>query len=293
MTPHLEGMGVIGCYLAWRLAADGVDFTWNDTEQGINAWRACTGAIFPTGHAEDLEAMAVWRGHLNEPGIGEYMEEAAYLFTQKHPPHGGTYAPYRVTEALQQAPLTSLHLNAQEWVPWTRRAFAGHRTLAAPDGSRRVITHGFGPRLARFMWGWTMPVKLAFDPDAYEPQPGVLRPCLYCREGRFVMANAYPIPNTARWYAGSSRISQRVPKSLAIEAKFRRWREQFLRLTDGYVQGVSRGGQPMFGWRPVPAQGDTAWVTEQPDGSLAARPLWHSGVRHAPHIYNALQEALS
>jgi hypothetical protein len=284
-------MGVIGCYLGLRLLHDGVDFTWHDSSEAVNAWEACTGAIFPTGHADDLEALAVWRGHLDDPGFAPYMEEAAYVFSQKHPPHGGKYrhvelGPMRLAEE------RSLHLNAQDWVRRTRLLLANHQGPPS-TGQRRVITHGFGPRLARFMWGWTVRVKVGFEPGTELVSGGhFMRPCIYCREGRFVMAYAYPVPGTELWYAGSSLISQRVPKRLDVEKHYRRWRGQFLRMTEGYVTGVARASEPIEGWRPVPFKDDTAWITEQPDGSLAARPLWHSGVRHAPHIYNALREVL-
>jgi hypothetical protein len=284
---HLEGMGIIGCYLAWRLFADGVPFTWHDTDEPVTAWRASTGAIFPTGHAEDQEALAVWRGHLDDPGFSAYLEEADYVFCTQRPPHEGRY-PYRVLAGdVKLATERSLHLNAQQWVPYTRKAFSGVRVTGPPIGARRVITHGFGPRLARLMWGWTVPVRLRTTVELER------RPAVYFRRGRFTMAYAYPIPRTELWYAGSSLISQRVPKHLDVRSKYRRWRDTFLELGEGFVLGVSPVGRDAVeGWRPVPAEGDTEWLTEQADGSLAARPLWHSGIRHAPHIYHALQEAL-
>jgi hypothetical protein len=279
-------MGVIGCYLAWRFWEDGVPFTWNDTEEPVTAWRACTGAIFPTGHAEDQEAMAVWHKHFTESGFAGHMERAEYVFCTKAPPHGGRYEHRALVGDAKLACLSSLHLNAQTWVPFTRGMFAPAQRDPEP-GAVRVITHGFGPRLDRFMWGWTMPVRLRVNHMHVE------RPCIYFRRGRFVMAYAYPIPNTDLWYAGSSLISQRVPKRLDIPPKFRRWRDQFLELGDGYILGVAPAGLARQGWRPVPAKDDTAWITRLDDGTLAARPLWHSGVRHAPHIYTALQEALA
>lgn len=289
MTPlrvHLEGMGIVGSYLAWRLFMDDIPFTWNDTEQRIQAWRASTGAIFPSGHSEDQQALAVWRGHLDEGHFGDFMEEAAYVFCTKAPPHGGRYEWSPLAETIKLAGESSLHLNAQQWVPFTRRVFAAARKAERPPGAQVVVTHGFGPRLARFMWGWTVPVVLRTAVELERRQ------CLYFRRGRFVMAYAYPIPNTDEWYAGSSLLSQRVPKPLEVRPKYRLWRDTMLELGDGYVIGIAVRGMPEQGWRPVPHEGDTAWVTLEPDGRLAARPLWHSGIRHAPHIYNALLEAL-
>lgn len=289
---HLEGMGVLGCYLAHRLFADGVPFTWHDTDEEHTAWRACTGAIFPTGHADDEWARRAWADHYFEAGFREHMEVAAYVFCTKRPPHQGRYGFQPLAGEAKLGGEPSLHLNAQAWVPWTRKVFedrriphTAHTHLEARRGPR-VITHGFGSRLARYMWGWTVPVRVLTTADI-----GRTRPCIYFRRGRFTMAYAYPIPGTGQWYAGSSLISQQVPRSLEIAPKFERWRRDFLELGEGYVLDVQQAGSPVEGWRPVPAKDDVPWVRKVGD-SLAVRPLWHSGVRHAPLIYRALQEAL-
>lgn len=290
---HLEGMGVIGCYLAHRLAADGVDFTWHDTDEPVTAWKACTGAIFPTGHEEDQLALLDWMDHATDERFGGHMEVGAYVFSQKTPPHKGKAGWVPLAGDVKLLSVPSLHLNAQEWVPWTREVFADRRVGGPVDAECRsqgaaqhVVTHGFGARLARVMWGWTVPVHVTTT--AHLP----IRPCIYFREGRFTMAYAYPIPRTKMWYAGSSLISQRVPKHLDVDGKFARWRRDFMRLGEGYVLDVERAGDPIEGWRPVPSKGDDALVRQLTDGSLAVRPLWHSGVRHAPLVYNALKETL-
>jgi hypothetical protein len=285
---HLQGMGIIGCYLAWRLFRDGHTFTWDDADTELVAWRASTGAIFPTGHADDQWALDVWRGHLDDGGFRDFLEEADYVFCTQTAPHGGHYPVRPLAGDVKLADPSSLHLNAQKWVPYTRRVFDSARLAEAPPGALKVITHGFGPRLDRVMWGWTVPVRLATS------VPSDRRAAVYLRRGRFVMAYAYPIPLSDLWYAGSSLISQRRERArpLPVMPKYKRWREQFLELGHGYVTDVVRAGLPIQGWRPVPAKDDTAWLTEQPDGALAARPLWHSGIRHAPLIYNALLEVL-
>lgn len=286
---HLEGMGVIGCYLAHRLAADGVDFTWHDTDEPVTAWKACTGAIFPTGHVDDQLALLDWMGHATDERFGQHMEVGAYVFSQKTPPHKGKAGWLPLAGNAKLLTVPSLHLNAQEWVPWTREVYADRQWSPTTDRSPQVVvTHGFGPRLARLMWGWTVPVRVRTTTDH-----GGRRPCIYFREGRFTMAYAYLIPRTDTWYAGSSLISQRVPRSLDIQPKFERWRRDFLRLGEDYVLDVEAAGEPIEGWRPVPSKGDDALVRRTTDGSLAVRPLWHSGVRHAPLVYNALKEALA
>lgn len=286
---HLEGLGILGCYIALRLEQEGIDFTWYDdgrATDGVAAWPACTGAIFPTGHADDLAALDVWRGHLRDRAFAPFMEEADYIFSTKKPPHGGRYGFTELARGVRLGEVTSLHLAGPEWVRATRARFIERAAISPPPGSRVVIAHGFNQRLVRYMWGWTVPVKLRTQ--VYDP---CHRPCLYFRRGRFAMAYAYPIPGTDLWYAGSSLISQREPKPLDVEKHFKRWRGQFMDLGGGFVTGVARAGRPRQGWRPVGAAGDDAWVREI-DGRLCVRPLWHSGVRWAPLVWEALREEL-
>ena len=285
---HLEGLGILGCFCALELVGDGVDVTWSDTDDPVNAWSASTGAIFPTGHAEDLEALQVWNTlFMNDKHYAAHMEEGLFVFGSKAPPHEGKQ-PFTDLGNVRISSVNTLHLNAQTFVPAVRELFADRRRTSAARGQQVVVTHGFGPRLARYMWGWTVPVKVETEGD----HGGPLREALYFRRGRFVMAYAYPIPGTDAWYAGSSLLHQRVPKLLDVDSKYRHWRETFVDLADGYVLSVRRAGRPMQAWRPVPAEGDTEWVTRLEDGRLALRPLWHSGIRHAPLAYNALCGAL-
>ena len=285
---HLQGMGVIGCYLAVTLQRAGIDFTWSDTRERINAWQACTGAIFPTGHADDMRALRVWERHRNEPGFEAHMEKSVYVYCTKHPPHGARDAHVMdLPGDMKAASVPSFHLNAQTWVPAIRRAFAHRERSGNVFSGQLIITHGFGPRLGRFMWGWTVPVKVATTIEF----PGA-RPAIYLRQGRFVMAYAYPIPGTDTWYAGSSLISQRVPKRLDVHGKYHRWRHQMLELGHDYVRAIAPAGPPVQGWRPVPIEGDTPLVREV-DGALAVVPLWHSGVRHAPLVADAVMEAIT
>lgn len=292
MTLHLEGLGVLGCYIGWRLFNDGIPFTWHDSGEQVTAWRACTGAVFPTGHSADLRAMAAWTRHLDEPGFNDHTERAAYVYCSKRPPHMGRYGWQDLGNGIKLGEVPSLHLNAQRWVPWTRRVFNHYQLDAAPPDARVIVTHGFGARLARYMWGWTVPVRVWTTADF-----GELRPSIYFRRGRFVMAYAYPIPGTGLWYAGSSLISQKAPRQLDTDAKFERWRREFVELGRGYVLGVERAGDAMQGWRPVPYSDREPLVRcDVHDGRadvLTVRPLWHSGVRHAPLVYDALKEALA
>ena len=42
---HIEGMGVLGSFLAWELHNRQVPFTWYDNLARANAWSACTRAF--------------------------------------------------------------------------------------------------------------------------------------------------------------------------------------------------------------------------------------------------------
>jgi hypothetical protein len=295
---HLEGMGILGSYIALRLEQEGMPFTWHDSRLRVNAWWASTGAIFPSGDADDQWALDVWREHLGQDGFADFMEEANYVYCTKNPPHGGRYTSEELVPGIRLAELSSLHVNASQFVLSTRMRFR-LQELSVPDGERLrqgdtepneyVVTHGFGARLERFMWGWTIPVRVRTRPSDLTVG---LRAALYMRHGRFTMAYAYPIPGTDMWYSGSSLISQHEPKELDIDAKFKRWRNDFMELSGGFVTGVSRAGQPRQGWRPVPGREDKAWVRRTADGLLGVRPLWHSGIRQAPLVYAALCKEL-
>jgi hypothetical protein len=288
---HLEGLGVLGCYIARQLELEDIPFTWHDTEEQVNAWQACTGCIYPSGHEEDQQAYDVWmNNYMDDSFLGPYMEPGAYTFCTKRPPHQGKY-PYEMRPApLKVAWPASLHVDVPNWIKDTRERYEDLRTTSLTKGSQLIVAHGFGPRLQRWMWGWTVRVKLRLS-DALRQSASPRRPCIYLREGRFKMAYAYPIPHTDEWWAGSSLISQKVPKRLHIAPKYDKWRTHVMVMSMGHVKVAPVNYRVIHGWRPVPAEGDTAWVSDI-DGALHVRPLWHSGLRHAPHVANAVLERL-
>jgi hypothetical protein len=299
MKVHLEGMGVNGCLLAHQLRRAGIEFTWHDDEVAspINAWRASTGCIYPSGSTKfgpDELCYNVWRDWFNELQYAPWLERSNYVFMTKRPPHEGKYE-FEKVEGLHLGSLPSYHLNAQALVTSTRVAFCKDQ-LRPSEGRRMVdeadvyiVTHGFGQRLGAVYWGWMRPVRLHY-PDTFNV--GGLRPCFYFRPDRVQMAYAYPIPNTDTWYAGSSIIKQKLgkEKSLDMEAKYERWKKMFQRLSGETVE-VIEAGDCVEGWRPAAAPEDTAWLRKK-GNVITLRPLWNSGIRHFPFQWAALAKQL-
>ena len=282
MSVHLQGFGFLGTYIGIRLEKEGIPFTWSDTDAAVTAWRACTGAIYPSGHALDMECYDRWSGR----SPSDVFAVADYWYSTKGAPHEGRWPARRDIGSMRLHALPSYHVNAQRWVEQARRRYAELRTERKPTSSTLVVAHGFGQRLDHVVWGWTRHVRLRFDRAVFGPSPA-----FYCREGRFTMAYAYPTPGESGvWYAGSSLIVQRTPKQLEIAPKYARWETTFKRLTAGLVE-VEPVGQFMQGWRPAGRPEDERMVVRTAEG-WAIRPLWHSGVRWAPAIADAVVQAL-
>jgi hypothetical protein len=289
---HLEGMGILGSLLAWRLARAKVRFTWHDTDEPICAWMASTGCIYPSGDPFDRANYKVWaRWAVSPPwDVDGCVEITGWWYCSKAPPHGAKdFADARVG-SLTRGTSPSFHFNAQRFVVLTREKFAAGRRGDAPAAGRRVVTHGFGPRLHHWVWGWSRRVRLRISAAvmSHEFHP---RPSIYLRRGRFVMAYAYAVPGTEWWYAGSSLIVQKGhPRHLEMPAKYERWKKNVLELSGGLVD-VEAEGEFVEGWRPAAAPEDSALVRKV-DGNLMLKPLWNSGIRHAPAVMDAAMEAL-
>jgi hypothetical protein len=288
-------MGLTGALLAWWLERWDCDWTWHDTETAVNAWQASTGAIFPAGARGSVDRTTFdnWTKWLHGPAIypRRFFEPANYWFNHKHPPHGGYDDCQAIgRHGLQRSSLLSYHLNAQAFVLATRKKFAKQRLpSAAFSADVAVVAHGFGKRLHHVVWGWTVPVELDFPvymADSY-------RPCLYLREGRFVMAYAYPMPGTdpQTWYAGSSLIHQREPRPLEVMPKFERWRRLVKTLSRGAVKVLSHG-KPRQGWRPAEAEPHCAPRVKRRGNMLEVPPLWHSGIRWFPAVLEQLEREM-
>lgn len=285
---HLEGMGFLGSYLAWRLDQAGIPFTWEDRNSDITAWRASTGSVYPSGDPVEWACYMQWRASLltAPDAVSLYLAAVPYWYTSKGAPHGGRWPAARDLGYIRQHGVWSIHVNVQSWVRATRRALAERRVPAPPDAVR-VIAHGFSARLAGYVWGWSRRVRLRYDTDTFGP-----RACFYCREGRFKLAYAYPVPGEPdTWYAGSSMIPQKAARPLEVDSKYQRWLEDFTRLTHGNVE-VEPRADIVQGWRPKPAAGDDD-LLRPVGGALVVRPMGASGVRLAPAVGDELLGVLA
>jgi hypothetical protein len=291
---HIEGMGVLGSFLAWELHNRQVPFTWYDNLARANAWSACTSAIFPTGKPTDMMNYTEWWTRFNNKGCpwqkdlgNSFMEEAGYWFLSKNPPHEGNYPIDHSVPPLHMGALPSLHLNTQKFVVRTRQFFMKQYTFVdnfKDNGSQRIVAHGFSSRLKEYIWGWTVPVQLEY-PQAYNYEGK--RPCLYLRKGSFFQY-AYPIPGTPNWYSGSSLIVSREIKEYDMINKVHTWLKWIEKFTEGRFN-AEVVGYPVQGWRPRGYDEDTEEAVEI-EGKILVRPHWHDGVRNGPSTIRAVLE---
>lgn len=291
MSVHLEGMGLLGSLLAWQLDRYKVPFSWHDSDSQTAAWRASTGCAYPSGHFQDMEALALWQAWAESPpwpSLPTVCCKASFWYSSKHPPHAAKYRPRVDLGALRMAPIPSVHLDVRSFVRHTREHFKARRLNGRPDGTQVIVAHGFDPRrLRRVIWGWSARVRLGLSDKLLEqPQPT----CLYLRVGRYQMAYAYPVPGTDLHFAGSSMVVQQQPKALEIESKLARWIEHLERTSGGHAR-VLDVIETAQGWRPDAHPDDAAWVREI-DGDLVVRPMQASGMRHGPHVLRAVLEEL-
>lgn len=287
---HIEGMGVIGSILAHRLAQLGYDFTWHDTEDPVNAWFASTSLVYPSGSLDDQRGLDAWNAWRMFAPWDALTEHVPYYFTTKAQPHGGRYQTAKAGPTdlpWKLGGVGAIAVNVQALVWLSRVAWKNCRLDAAPEGVRVIIAHGTGdnPRRREYLWGWSRPVWLNL------PQGGQFpigeRAALYHRTGR-MFSYAYPVAGTDYHWAGSSLVVCQEPRSYDAPKHFDTW---VRRMADVGVT-VEDADDFREGWRPRGDDtNDTEWVREI-DGRLVIRPLWHSGVRWAPQLTDAVLEAL-
>lgn len=287
---HIEGMGVLGSALAWRLDSLGAPFTWHDAAHAFAAWPASTGSIYPSGIASDQACYQLWDAWYHMPPWrgkveAQLIEPADYWYSSKATPHGGPWRASRDEGALRLHALPSYHVNVQSFVSATRGAFEGQRRTEPPAGALVVEAHGNNARLVRYTWGWSAPIEL----EVSERIRGALRPCIYVASGRYRFAYAYPKPGTRFWYAGSSMIAQRPDKAreLTTAPKYQAWRELFLASCDGLVKRVEIVGAAAQGWRPIGDAADTELAIWH-QGRILVRPCGSLGVTRAPAVAEAV-----
>lgn len=286
---HIEGMGIVGSFVARFLHERGVEFTWDDIASGTAAWPASTGAIYPSGNQRDRVCYQAWAAMARTPVMRPFVETASYWYVTKNAPHGGSDQPAADFGHIRRHALPSYHLNAQEFVRQTRREFASREAERAPD-ARVIVAHGFNQRLTRYVWGWTALVRLNLHRN-FRSDDG-LRPCLYFRPNKFTLCYAYPVPGTEFWYAGSSLIVQKVARELNVPPKFERWTRELAHFSQGWATLNGTPFTTLTGWRP--SLGTTEEEATEPlwryvEGvGLVVMPMWHSGIRWIPAVLDEL-----
>lgn len=282
---HIEGMGWFGSVLAYRLDSLGVDFTWSDTEDVKNSWEASTGLVYPAGDERSERNLHSWARWYAEPFLPEHtVERVNYLFGHKKQPHGGKWA-FTELGFAKMALASAYSVNVPAIVHGARLKFRYRRVNADEVSAfRRVIVAHGSARAGSYVWGWSVPVKLEL-PDAYSSP---LRPVLYGRQVRR-LAYAYAVPGTDQHLAGSTLVRQKIRKELDAEKHYARWEKDF---TETFPEvGYRRVGEAVQGWRPRPTDTDVELIREVGD-TLYVPALWHSGVRWAPEVVDALLQRL-
>lgn len=298
MNIHLTGMGVLGCLTAWQLERCGVTFSWSDTRENINAWKASTGACYPSGGDLDTQCYNTWLTWVDQDIYPSDIVEVCSYWVDgltKSLPHGLNSTVKHCAGNMRLAG-RSIHLDAQELVHRTREHFMDLEVTLPPKRCRRVTSHGHGVTLRRYLWGWTRLVKLQCDPSIVKHG----RPSFYLRKNRFQFAYAYPKPHSEWWYAGTSLINQTIPKSLRVLPKYKAWKERFLELSNGLVKVVGEG-DILQGWRPCVESGlsktegykrDRSMLTIDDDGTIHYPTLATGGFRHFPVVWLELSNLL-
>jgi len=313
---HIQGMGLLGCFLAQELHHHGVPFTWYDATSmlqgknppGTQAWRASTGCIYPSSEPQEEQAYNLWdQSWRHRSWSYPHLEEALWWFNGKVLPHtNGEYRVVQSVNGINRTNKNSLHWNSQAFVTATRDRFRSlERVQSYPSADPVVVAHGFdlGPLKPEtyYAWGWSAQVELSFSPALGALTFGGTfrgRPAFYLRNGRFVWAYAYPRPGTQFWYAGTSMINQKPGKAkeLEVPSKFAKWVQTFSQLSGGHVQISNVWPETAQGWRPYGADENAPLVAPFPLAGVAralrVKPMGASGVRLAPLVVQALFKGL-
>jgi hypothetical protein len=289
---HIEGMGVMGSLVAWKLHQAGIDFTWHDTNRLLyKAWTASTGLIYPSGHGAEKAGYYDWV-RLHEappwPNMPPITERGAHWFVTKSVPHGAHNEVQAERGRLRRGIEDTVHVNPQRLVTATREAFRAQET--ATYGARlKIVAHGYSARLDHVVWGWSAGVQLYIAPSILSLSHP-LRPSFYLRRDRFTLRYALPRPGTILHYAGSLTVVQRTPKLLDATKHLRTYMAFLEQETDGQVRVERVYDGPTQGWRPAPSKAELEEHGGQPlpataDGNLLTLPpLALSGVRYSPML---------
>lgn len=302
MKIHIEGMGFLGSMLAWTLYRAGIKFTWYDSNAKVKAWAASTGCVSPYGSPEEAEALLQWKSwHKNglpwEKKLKDITEEAAYWFSMKNPPNGGS-SKLKVVETIspvQMGSLTSIHVNVQRLVAGTRKYFSKYenRGPGVTLGHRHVIAHGFNSRRTHYEWGWSAVADVHFSRKLIHAS-SPLRVCTRLQSGsNSPLISAYPVPGRSRYHyiSGGERVSQShaiSPLNVASRAEF--WMTEVEELSEGFVSLVNIK-EFREGWKPYGKAKDSRLV-ECVGKALVVKPMGNSGVRLAPLVISEMMQRL-
>lgn len=299
---HLEGMGVVGCLVAARFHLEGIDFTWSDTEAERTAWKVSTGAIPVFGDEQSHADRREWlRWYKQDDSFGRhiqhYMTKAVWCYTAQNPPHKARdigCRPKAEVGPIKVSNKCSLHMDVQRFVLETRQLFARQRTPGVGWGSRRprnlIVTHGFGSNIHAWSWGWSGQVVIELS-DELQQALRRRRPCFYLRNG-YQLPYLYPVGREREYYAGTTLITQKQPRSLPIVPKLQVWRRHVEEYSGGHI--AIAGNVPHSlgeGWRPMAAL-DAPLIERVGQHTLRIRPQYGNGLRHFPSTYRALREAM-
>lgn len=284
---HLVGMGAMGAMTAFKLKEIGKDFTWEDNDSKFTAWKASTGAVFPTGEEGDMRCLNQYE-EFSACFPDRVVSKNDWVYGAKKPPHKANFINAREVDHLKILSCPCYNVDVQLLVKSAREEFADKRK--AYDGkSKRVISHGFSDRMTHCYWGWTRKVQLEMD------QRLSTNSAFYFRHQRFFIRYAYPIGGSGWWYAGSTITKQKAPKSCPDRPakEYERWKRDFLELTGGLVT-VSKEAEYIEGWRPAiggmhDQSEDQYKVLANPDnGDIVFPSRSHDGIRRFPDIWNQL-----
>lgn len=293
---HLQGMGILGCLTALKLHQHGYEFTWEDNRSEVNAWRACTGACYPSGGVLDNRCHALYLDPQWSAPLRPYLEECAYWVDTrtKSLPHS-LVAEEEARVGGARLVGRSVHLNGQRLVEAVREEFAALEG-SPPPGHVPVVSHGFHEGRARYLWGWTRLVKLAVHPDVLVHG----RPSFYLRRNRFQFAYCYPVPRSDLWYAGSTLVHQVEAKDHDPRPYYDRWLGWFDEMA-GEAAEVAEEGPYLTGWRPCGPKGasegegyaaDRGRLLTETAHGVRYPTLATGGFRHFPAVWEELYEYL-
>lgn len=282
---HIEGMGVLGMQVAWRLEELGLDFTWSDIDAPFTAWHCSTGIVYPSGNARDLDGLAWWRDRTAD--FAPYVEATPYVFAHKHPPHGGRYAYDDIDDPRYDLRVArdypAVAINVPKLVTATRERFAHRRTEGAEDGELLVVAHSNTDRVKGYLWGWA--ARVTFDGPVDEVAT------YYAKKHRFNLTYAYPIPGDGQWWAGSTLKYQDTPKELDARPYLDEWlanAPELLGLENIEVHSLEQGWRPRRG--PMSTPNEARYDAETNSWVMAPEPT--SGLRHGPLIVDDLMERM-